>query len=82
MPLSVRFCVLTTDHTHAGAAVLELQKQLPNARVLYCSATGASAPSNMGYMDRLGLWGDGTSFAGGFHEFLSALETRGFGAQV
>ena len=37
-----------------------LQKALPQARVVYCSATGASEPRNLGYMDRLGLWGPGT----------------------
>ena len=31
-----------------GLAVQELQESLPNARVLYCSATGASEPRNMG----------------------------------
>lgn len=30
--------------------------------MVYCSATGASEPRNMGYMTRLGLWGHGTSF--------------------
>ena len=42
---------------------------LPQARVIYCSATGASEPRNLGYMIRLGLWGDGTSFEN-FHQFL------------
>jgi len=45
------------------------QDRLPEARVVYCSATGASEPRNMGYMVRLGLWGDGTSFLD-FREFL------------
>ena len=43
-----------------GQAVMRLQKALPQARVVYCSATGASEPRNLGYMDRLGLWGPGT----------------------
>ena len=34
-----------------------LQEQLPDAKVLYSSATGASEPRNLGYMTRLGLWG-------------------------
>jgi hypothetical protein len=45
------------------------QELLPEARVVYCSATGASEPRNLGYMVRLGLWGDGTSFQN-FHQFL------------
>ena len=34
-----------------------LLPQLPNAKVLYSSATGASSPAHMAYMSRLGLWG-------------------------
>ncbi|KAD4178713.1 hypothetical protein E3N88_27304 [Mikania micrantha] len=40
--------------TRTGEAVLELQARLPEARVVYCSATGASEPRNLGYMVRLG----------------------------
>ena len=40
----------------AAHAVFDLQKGLPNARIVYCSATGASEPANMAYMNRLGLW--------------------------
>nr|POE98427.1 protein forgetter 1 [Quercus suber] len=36
--------------TRTGEAVLDLQARLPEARVVYCSATGASEPRNMGYM--------------------------------
>ncbi|KAL4201430.1 hypothetical protein AMTRI_Chr02g216010 [Amborella trichopoda] len=65
--------------TRTGEAVLEIQDRLPQARVVYCSATGASEPRNMGYMVRLGLWGAGTSFPH-FQAFLGALEKRGIGA--
>ncbi|KAG0522949.1 hypothetical protein BDA96_07G081700 [Sorghum bicolor] len=65
--------------TRTGKAVLEIQDMLPQARVVYCSATGASEPRNLGYMVRLGLWGDGTSFEN-FHQFLGALEKGGVGA--
>ncbi|VVA22165.1 PREDICTED: strawberry notch [Prunus dulcis] len=65
--------------TRTGEAVLEIQARLPEARVIYCSATGASEPRNMGYMVRLGLWGPGTSFSD-FREFLGALEKGGVGA--
>lgn len=51
------------------------------ARVVYCSATGASEPRNLGYMIRLGLWGaPGSPFPGGFKDFLTAVEGRGVGA--
>ncbi|CAM0902689.1 unnamed protein product [Alopecurus aequalis] len=65
--------------TRTGKSVLEIQEKLPEARVVYCSATGASEPRNLGYMVRLGLWGDGTSFKG-FPQFLGALEKGGVGA--
>jgi hypothetical protein len=45
----------------AMAGVL-LQNLLPNARVLYVSATAATEISNFAYLERLGLWGQGTSF--------------------
>lgn len=65
--------------TRTGEAVLELQARLPEARVVYCSATGASEPRNMGYMVRLGLWGAGTCFKD-FQMFLGALDKGGVGA--
>ena len=57
-------------------AALDLQKRLPNARVVYMSATGVSEPvepRNMAFMSRLGLWGKDTSFKG-FMLFLK-IET-------
>lgn len=44
-------------------AVVELQKLLPKARVVYVSATGATEVSNLSFATRLGLWGEGTPFA-------------------
>lgn len=49
--------------------MLELQQKLPNSRVVYSSATGATEPKNMAYMTRLGLWGKGTPFAD-FNAFI------------
>lgn len=43
------------DSSQTGLAVEALQDQLPNARVLYSSATGASEPDNLRYMVRLGF---------------------------
>uniref|UniRef100_A0A2I3GHQ2 Protein strawberry notch homolog 2 n=1 Tax=Nomascus leucogenys TaxID=61853 RepID=A0A2I3GHQ2_NOMLE len=65
--------------TKMGKAVLDLQNKLPLARVVYASATGASEPRNMIYMNRLGIWGEGTPFRN-FEEFLHAIEKRGVGA--
>jgi hypothetical protein len=65
--------------TKTGLTVLELQRKLPKARIVYASATGASEPKNMAYMVRLGLWGHGTSFKE-FSDFVSTVEKRGVGA--
>ncbi|KAL4646616.1 hypothetical protein GN956_G10106 [Arapaima gigas] len=65
--------------TKTGLAVLELQNSLPKARVVYASATGASEPRNMAYMNRLGIWGEGTPFKE-FSNFIQAVERRGVGA--
>ena len=65
--------------TKTGLAVLELQEKLPNARIIYASATGASEPKNMAYMVRLGLWGNGTPFAD-FNDFIQSIDKRGIGA--
>ncbi|XP_030583519.1 strawberry notch homolog 2b isoform X2 [Archocentrus centrarchus] len=65
--------------TKMGKAVLDLQNKLPQARVVYASATGASEPKNMIYMSRLGIWGEGTPFRT-FDDFLHSIEKRGVGA--
>ena len=57
----------------------ELQDGLPNARIVYASATGASEPRNMAYMVRLGIWGKGTPFKE-FSDFNSTVDRRGVGA--
>ena len=40
-----------------GRAGLRLQHALPNARIVYVSATGATGVQNLAYAQRLGLWG-------------------------
>ncbi|XP_074602022.1 protein strawberry notch isoform X2 [Brevipalpus obovatus] len=69
----------TSKSTKTGATILELQKKLPKARIVYASATGATEPRDMAYMVRLGLWGPGTSFPD-FNDFISTVEKRGVGA--
>ncbi|KAL0035121.1 hypothetical protein WJX79_001613 [Trebouxia sp. C0005] len=66
--------------TKVGQAVVGLQRALPGARVVYCSATGASEPRNLGYMERLGLWGPGIPSFTNFQSFLEAVGGRGMGA--
>lgn len=47
--------------TQTGRAVMYLQESLPDAKVLYSSATGASEPRNLAYMERLGIGGIGNN---------------------
>jgi hypothetical protein len=55
-------------------------QELPKLRVLALSATAATELQNMGYMDRLGLWGPGTAFPGGFTDFAAQVGTKGLSA--
>lgn len=60
-----------------GRAGLRLQRALPDARVVYVSATGASEVESLGYAERLGLWG-GTNFPFSTRsEFIAAIEDGG-----
>ena len=58
---------------------IELQKQLPKARVVYATATGASDISQYAYLERLGLWGPGTGFDS-FQDFASSISSGGLAA--
>lgn len=63
-----------------GRAGLRLQHMLPDARVVYVSATGATTVQNLAYAQRLGLWG-GTDFPfAGRSEFVAAIEEGGVAA--
>jgi predicted RNA methylase len=63
-----------------GRAGLRLQHALPNARVVYVSATGATTVHNLAYAQRLGLWGgEGFPFATR-SEFVEAIEAGGVAA--
>lgn len=63
-----------------GRAGLRLQHALPNARVVYVSATGATTVHNLAYAQRLGLWG-GTDFPFATRaEFVEAIEEGGVAA--
>jgi hypothetical protein len=62
-----------------GAAVLELQHRLPNARVIYISATGFSRIDAFAYAVRLGLWGRSTTFKNQ-SEFIKAMDQGGTAA--
>ena len=51
-----------TKPSKTALAGIDLQKQYPNARIVYASATGATQIQNLAYAERLGLWGRGTAF--------------------
>ena len=63
-----------------GRAGLRLQHALPNARIVYVSATGATTVQNLAYAQRLGLW-DGEDFPFATRgEFVTAIENGGVAA--
>lgn len=62
--------------TKVSAAVIDLQRRLPQARCVYCSATGVSEVGHMAYLERMGLWGPGSAFAD-FEAFLGSMKNRG-----
>jgi predicted RNA methylase len=63
-----------------GRAGLRLQHALPNAHVVYVSATGATTVHNLAYAQRLGLWG-GQDFPFATRaEFVEAIEEGGVAA--
>ena len=66
--------------TRTGKLVLAIQNRLPQARVLYASATGVSDIKHMAYGVRLGLWGSANPLYPSFDAFQGALAKRGVGA--
>ena len=57
----------------------KLQSDLPNARVVYASATGATNIQNLAFAARLGLWGEGTSFVNN-SDFANKIARAGIAA--
>jgi hypothetical protein len=64
------------EPTATAAAMLELRNRLPNARLLFVTATGATEVRNLGYLERLGLWGPDTAFEDVF-SFISEMQSAG-----
>ncbi len=68
------------EASQQGRAGLRLQHALPDARVVYVSATGATTVHNLAYAQRLGLWG-GEDFPFATRaEFVEAIEAGGVAA--
>jgi hypothetical protein len=77
----MRTAMAITQRTHCphtsktALCVIALQRALPKARVMYCSATGASEPESLSYMRRLGSFGFGST-----GKMLAAVKKHGMGA--
>lgn len=63
-----------------GRAGLRLQHALPNARIVYVSATGATTVHNLAYAQRLGLWGGEHFPFSSRADFVEAIEAGGVAA--
>lgn len=62
-----------------GVKMVGLQNDHKDLRIVYSSATGATDIRNMGYMTRLGLWGEGTPFPV-FADFAQQVAAGGLGS--
>lgn len=69
-----------TTPSQQGRAGLRLQHALPDARVLYVSATGATKVQNLAYAARLGLWGTPDIPFATRADFVAAMEAGGVAA--
>ncbi|MGO4642469.1 strawberry notch-like NTP hydrolase domain-containing protein [Mesorhizobium sp. 2RAF45] len=63
-----------------GRAGLRLQHALPDARIVYVSATGATAVEHLAYAQRLGIWGSEDFPFANRAEFVAAIEDGGVAA--
>ncbi|WP_375495800.1 strawberry notch-like NTP hydrolase domain-containing protein [uncultured Nostoc sp.] len=63
-----------------GVVGLRLQNALPQARVVYVSATGATKVSNLSYTNRLGLWQTGDFPFTSREDFVESIEGGGIAA--
>ena len=63
-----------------GRAGLRLQNALPDARILYVSATGATTVPGLAYARRLGLWTSGETPFETRTAFVAAMEAGGVAA--
>ena len=63
-----------------GLAGMRLQNALPDARILYVSATGASKIEALAYATRLGLWGTADTSFSNRTDFITSMNAGGIGA--
>ncbi len=65
--------------SQTAVAGVNFQKAFPNARVIYASATGATEVAQFAFLDRLGLWGEGTAFTD-VKDFVTKIGSGGLAA--
>ncbi|MGN7126818.1 strawberry notch-like NTP hydrolase domain-containing protein [Methylorubrum thiocyanatum] len=68
------------EASQQGRAGLALQYRVPDARVVYVSATGAVTVEKLAYAHRLGLWGGGSFPFPTRADFISAMQQGGLAA--
>ncbi|HEX2842133.1 strawberry notch-like NTP hydrolase domain-containing protein [Hyphomicrobium sp.] len=67
----------TKAASQQGVCGLRLQHALPNARVVYVSATGATTIENLAYAQRLGIWGNDDLPFPTRADFVAAMQQGG-----
>lgn len=72
--------IFTRKASQQGLTGLKIQNAVPDARILYVSATGATKVSNLAYASRLGLWQTGDFPFADREEFISSIESGGVAA--
>lgn len=77
--LALRNARGTKPPTKKALAGVRLQNALPNARIVYASATAATEVENLAYAERLGLWGEGTAFSSKL-DFIQRIKAGGVAA--
>lgn len=66
----------SSNGSQSFQAIMELQGRIPQAKVVYVSASPASQdPSKLEAFERIGLWGQGTPFEN-FNSFLKLFKNR------
>lgn len=71
--------LLAKDSKNGSQQAIEankIQEKLPNARVVYMSATGAVEVKDLCFASRLGLWGKGTQFTSA-EDFVEKIGASG-----
>ena len=80
MPPGPRATAARSSRPNRAAPGCRLQNALPDARIAYVSATGATTVPGLAYAGRLGLWAAGETPFETRVEFVTAMEAGGVAA--